>query len=63
MQVECVTLDSSDEDAGEEVTAQPKKNKRRRISSSEEEDAASTSGKSPAVQLYRIEARKFIKLN
>jgi len=42
--VECVTLDSSDEDAGEEVTAQPKKNKRRRISSSEGGGAASTSG-------------------
>ena len=62
-QVECVTLDSSDEDNGDEVTAQPHKNKRRRISTSEEEeDAASTSGKLPVVALYRIQADKFIRL-
>jgi len=44
--VECVTLDSSDEDNGDEVSAQPHKNKRRRISTSEEEeeDAASAPG-------------------
>ena len=41
MQVECVTLDSSDEDNGDEVSAQPHKNKRRRISMSEEEEAIS----------------------
>ena len=48
LQVECVTLDSSDEDNGdEEVSSQPQKNKRMRISTSEEEEeaAASTSGK------------------
>merc|ERR1712038_1068435 len=41
--VECVTLDSSDEDNGDEVSAQPHKNKRRRISTSEEEEEAATS--------------------
>ena len=64
-QVECVTLDSSDEDNGDDdVSSQPQhKNKRRRISTSEEEeDAASTSGKLPVVALYRIQADKFIRL-